>query len=161
MNEVVIHTHSELRSVVVDDNATQIADLMQWAVRRIRHHSAKEMAPLGLTPGQSRTLRTVLRAGGPIRMTDIAARLDIVPRAATSQIDAIEESGLVCRQLDPADRRAVLVCLTPRGRALRDRLDAARARAASTVLRPLSEPDQLELLRLLTSVCGPCCEERR
>ena len=89
----------------------------------------------------------------PVRMADIAAALDVVPRTATSIVDALEAAGLVARSADASDRRAVLVRLTDDGRELQERLRWARVRAADEALAPLSESERAELARLLAMVC--------
>lgn len=143
-----------------DDTTTQIVDLMMRAVRRIRVCAAAELAPVGLTHAQSRAVRVVADAAGPMRMADLAAALEIVPRAATSSVDALEEAGIVARRTDPTDRRSVLVSLTPKGRRLRARLAEARGRAADDVLGPLSGPQRRQLLLLMSELCGECCGGR-
>ena len=145
-----------MREASTDDVTGQIADLMQYITRRIRINSTSELAPVGLTHAQSRALRIVARADGPIRMADIAARLDIVPRAATSVVDSLEEAGLVTRHADSTDRRSILVSLTPKGRQLRAQLAAARSRAADSVLSSLTHDDRQQLLRLLSTISGSC-----
>ena len=74
------------------------------------------IAPLDLTPAQSRALRIIYKSEQPIRMGELAATLGVVPRSATGLVDALESAGLVERSVDPANRRAVLVRLTERGR---------------------------------------------
>lgn len=53
----------------------------------------------------------------------------------TWSVDRLEERGYLCRRNDPADRRGVLICLTPQGEALRGLLTAI----AEQVERALSE----------------------
>jgi DNA-binding MarR family transcriptional regulator len=144
----------------VDETTGQLADLFLQVGRQIRVRSTAELAPVGLTHAQSRALRIVARADGPMRMTDIADALGIVPRAATTVIDALEEAGLVTRGADSNDRRAIVVSLTGKGRRLRERLSEARLRAAEAVFAPLSPADQRQLLRLLRNIGGECAPQR-
>ena len=92
--------------------------------------AAKELAPLGVTFGQARVMRVLARAGQPIRMADLAATLEIVPRSVTTMIDTLEEAGLACREPDLHDRRCVLVTPTSAGHAVVERLDRARRATA-------------------------------
>lgn len=48
-----------------------------------------------------------------LRMGDVAAALGITPRTVTTLVDGIERDGLIKRVLDPKDRRATLLELTP------------------------------------------------
>ena len=78
-------------------------------------------------------------------MTELADRLGIVPRSLTTVVDALEEAGLVTREIDPRNRRAILLRLTDRGAAVRDELREARRRAAEDLFAPLPVADR-ELL---------------
>ena len=93
----------------------------------------RDLGPLGITWSQLRALRTVDRCDGPIRMSELAARLGIARRSATSVVDDLVGHGLLERRADPADRRAVEVAVTRGGRPaparLRDRRRSAPSRS--------------------------------
>ena len=127
-----------------------IADLLHLVTRRIRRDAVADLAPIGLTPALVRTLRTLRRYDGAARMSVLAEALRIARRSATTLVDGLVERGLVAREDDPSDRRAVLVRLTDRGVALLDDIDALRREAAKRVLRTLSAGDQDQLRDLLT-----------
>jgi DNA-binding MarR family transcriptional regulator len=128
----------------------QLADLLHGLTRRLRRAQAQRLAPLGLTPAQERALRLIARDEEPPRMTELADRLGIVPRSLTTVIDALEEAGLVRRDIDPSNRRAILLRLTERGVAVRDDLREARRRAAEDLFAALSAEDRTTLAALLT-----------
>jgi DNA-binding MarR family transcriptional regulator len=135
---------------MVYEDPVQLADLLHRLTRRLRRAQAEWLAPLGLTPAQERALRMIARGDEPPRMTELADRLGIVPRSLTTVIDALEEAGLVRREIDPRNRRAILLRLTERGTAVRDDLREARRRAAEDLFAPLSEADRKTLADLLT-----------
>jgi DNA-binding MarR family transcriptional regulator len=128
----------------------QLADLVHRLTRRLRRTQAEQLGPLGLTPAQERAMRMIARSEEPLRMTEIADRLGIVPRSLTTVIDALEEDGLVRREVDPRNRRAILLHLTDRGTAVRDELRDARRRAAEDLFAPLSDADRETLGGLLS-----------
>ena len=127
------------------EDPVQLADLLHRLTRRLRRAQAERLAPLGLTPAQERALRLITRSDEPPRMTELADRLGIVPRSLTTVIDALEEAGLVRREIDPSNRRAILLRLTDEGAAVRDELREARRRAAEDLFAPLPPADR-ELL---------------
>jgi DNA-binding MarR family transcriptional regulator len=127
----------------------QLADLLHRPTRRLRRSQAERLAPLGLTPAQERALRVISRSDEPLRMTELADRLGIVPRSLTTVVDALEEAGLVRREIDPRNRRAILLRLTDQGNAVRDELREARRRAAEDLFAPLSDDDRELLASLL------------
>jgi|SRR5271165_3967807 len=141
---------------VAPEDPAQLAELVVRTSRRLHRSSMAELGPMGLTGAQARVIRYLERAGHPVRMTDIAAALEVVPRTATSMVDGLETAGLVARAIDPLDRRSILVSLTDEGARLLDRLAGARLRTAEVTFSPLSPRDRVELVRLLTEICGPC-----
>jgi DNA-binding MarR family transcriptional regulator len=59
---------------------------------------------------------SILAQAGPIRAGEFAERCYLTPAAVTHAIDALVADGLARREDDPADRRAVLLHVTPKGR---------------------------------------------
>jgi DNA-binding MarR family transcriptional regulator len=135
-----------------DDTTGQLAELFLRAARRMRRNQADRLAPLGLTPAQSRALRVIARNEAPLRMVDLAARLEVVPRSVTTVVDALEAAGLVRRAADPANRRSTLIMLTPAGLAVRARLHEARRQAAEDLFAPLSARQREALRDLLAEL---------
>lgn len=72
-------------------------------------------------------LVTLRMAGRPLRVGEIAARMQVVGPHVTRHLHELERRGLVVRVTDPDDQRARLIELTPEG-------DAAAGRYVRTVL---------------------------
>jgi len=101
-----------------------------------------------LTLAQASLLLTLLD-NGPIRMTELAARERVRTPTTTVAIRRLERVGLVKRSRDPSDMRAVLVEVTPEGRAqYNEALDARRAYLAS-ILGRLSDGERESLVNAL------------
>jgi DNA-binding MarR family transcriptional regulator len=137
------------------ETSARLAELLSCAARRFHRGVGARLAPLGLTWAQARVMRLIAEPASSMRMADIAARLGVVPRSATSMVDALADGGLVVRHADPQDRRSVLVSLSDEGRRLLEGLDAARRSTAEAMLGRLSAADHGELVRLLEAVVGP------
>lgn len=88
-----------------------------------------------------------LLEGGPIRMTELAARERVRTPTTTVAIRRLEKLGLVKRSRDPSDLRAVLVDVTPRGLVQHREALAARRADLANRLAGLSVKD-LETLAL-------------
>jgi DNA-binding MarR family transcriptional regulator len=140
---------------MVYEDAGQLADLLHRLTRRLRRSQAERLAPLGLTPAQERALRIISRSDEPLRMTELADRLGIVPRSLTTVVDALEEAGLVRREIDPRNRRAILLRLTDQGTAVRDELREARRRAAEDLFAPMPDDERELLANLLLRLDTP------
>ncbi|MCF3145067.1 MarR family winged helix-turn-helix transcriptional regulator [Streptomyces platensis] len=135
--------------------AEQLVRLTRRMHRAQKHHL--EHLDLAFTPAQSRLLRIVGHYGDtPPRMADLAERLEVVPRAVTTLVDALEDRGAVRRVPDPANRRVIRIELTDTGRSTLRALRSARRAAAEEILAPLTG-EQREVLGglLSTLVDGP------
>ncbi|WP_432136125.1 MULTISPECIES: MarR family winged helix-turn-helix transcriptional regulator [unclassified Streptomyces] len=111
-----------------------------------------ERSDLGITPAQSRLLRTLAHFGGPPRMADLAQRLEVVPRAVTTLVDGLEASGKVRRVPDPTNRRVIRIELTDAGRTTLRDLRGARRAAAREILAPLTGEQREALGELLDTL---------
>src|SRR3984885_15127724 len=131
------------------EDPVQLADLLHRLTKRMRRAQAEQLASLGLTPAQERALRLIARDEEPPRMTELADRLGIVPRSLTTVIDALEEAGLVRRDIEPSPRRPILLRLPARGVADRADRRESRRRAAEVLFAPLSAADRVALGDLL------------
>ncbi|MGW7257693.1 MarR family winged helix-turn-helix transcriptional regulator [Streptomyces sp. NPDC054834] len=123
--------------------AEQLLRLTRRVHRIQKHHL--EQRDLGITPAQSRLLRTLAHYGSPPRMADLAERLEVVPRAVTTLVDGLEASGRVRRVADPTNRRVTRIELTEAGRKALEELRGARRSAAREILAPLTH-EQREVL---------------
>ncbi|OOK75763.1 marR family protein [Mycobacterium kansasii] len=103
-----------------------------------------------LTLAQLSILVTLLDRG-PIRMTDLAAHERVRTPTTTVAIRRLEKIGLVKRSRDPSDLRAVLVDITPQGRAVHAESLANRHAALAAMLSQLPHSD----LDTLTNALAP------
>lgn len=136
-------------------SSAEVLELLHSLMHAVRRETAERLAPAGVTPGQLRFLRTLQRAGGPRRLGELAAALDVAPRSITAKVDQAEADGQVRRVPDPHDRRATLVELTPAGREVLARASVERSAGLAAHLARLSDDDRAELLRLLRALARP------
>jgi DNA-binding MarR family transcriptional regulator len=132
-----------------DELTGRLADQLLALSRRLHRTQRRLMEPLGITPAQSRLLRTLAHCQAPPRMADLAQRLEVVPRAVTTLVDALEAQGLVRRVPDPHNRRVIRIeLLEPGAQALRE-LRRARRSSAAELLAPLDDGQRAALTALL------------
>lgn len=84
----------------------------------------------------------LLERHGEMPMNRLAEMIDVSDSNATGLIDRVEERGFVERIRVPADRRMVMVRLTPAGLQMLDQLEAIREEILRRVLDQL-DPTQL------------------
>ncbi|MFF5253387.1 MarR family winged helix-turn-helix transcriptional regulator [Streptomyces leeuwenhoekii] len=131
-----------------------LAEQLLRLTRRVHRIQKRhlEQRDLGITPAQSRLLRTLAHYASPPRMADLAQRLEVVPRAVTTLVDGLEKAGKVRRVPDPGNRRVIRIELTPDGRTALRELHRARRSAAEEILAPLTEPQRTVLGDLLDTL---------
>lgn len=105
---------------------------------------------LSLTPHQWFALAALHH--GPMRMGQLAALLKVSVTNATGILSRLEDRGLVARQRDPHDRRAVQVSLTEEARALNACMMAARRGLLEPAVTALPAEERAVLARVLASV---------
>ncbi|MEU8379706.1 MarR family transcriptional regulator [Streptosporangium sp. NPDC048865] len=131
---------------------TELADLVHGVGHRLRRGYGERLGPLGLSPGQARALRVIVDSEPPLKMVQLAERLRIVPRSVTPVVDALEEAGLVRREVDPANRRSTLLVVTGEGRERYEQVREARRRVAEELFSVLTAEQQDRLRELLGAV---------
>ncbi|MFJ4623706.1 MarR family winged helix-turn-helix transcriptional regulator [Streptomyces sp. NPDC088812] len=131
-----------------------LAEQLLRLTRRVHRIQKRhlEHSDMGVTPAQSRLLRTLAHFGEPPRMTDLAERLEVVPRAVTTLVDGLEASGKVRRVPDPTNRRVIRIELTDAGRETLGELRRARQSAAREMLAPLTDVERAVLGKLLDTL---------
>lgn len=117
--------------------------------RRITH--------LGLTPDQYTALRLLAEAGpAGLRQRVLTPLMASDPNTIAALLDRMERAGWVRRTPDPADRRALVVTLTPPGqRRFEQAREIAQALQAE-VLSVLPERERAPFLARLERVAEAC-----
>jgi DNA-binding MarR family transcriptional regulator len=77
--------------------------------------TVRQAAPAGLYPTQLIVLSQLLQSG-PMRVGELAAQVPCSQPTATTMVSHLEAMGLVAREPDPSDGRAIQVTLTETGR---------------------------------------------
>ena len=103
----------------------------------------------GRSLGQMKVLAAVHHYG-QLSVKDVAIRLGVTMPTASELIEKLAEDGLVVRETNPADRRQVLIALTPTASEFGNRfqdLRRAQIRRAFDALEPEERPIFVKSLR--------------
>lgn len=124
------------------------------AARVARARVARDPAFSGLTMAQFILLDAVEHAGssGHARIAEVA---DVSGATLTQALSRLQERGLLARDRDPRDRRAITVELTERGKGLLDEkrtLLSARVEALFAGLEPSHRQAAADLLEELADL---------
>lgn len=110
------------------------------------------LAPHGLSEGRFVLLFLLEAAGGPLAPHTLAEQAGITRASVTSLLDGLEREALIQRKADQHDRRALIIELTPTGRALAGTLVAQHSRWIASLFAPLSPNERKQFARLLGKV---------
>jgi DNA-binding MarR family transcriptional regulator len=104
----------------------------------------------GLTPQQGQLLCVLMAR--PYGMSELSAVLGLAKSSLTGLVDRTERNGLVRREPDPRDTRAVRVALTPRGSELAAEFYAETCRRVDRLPAGLGADERDALAALLSRV---------
>jgi DNA-binding MarR family transcriptional regulator len=98
-----------------DDAVRTLAERVREIVVATDEYRRTMAQAAGIGQHEATTLGELLHRG-PLSPSAVARRLGIASASVTSLLDRLTVAGFVERQPNPADRRSVLVVLTPVGR---------------------------------------------
>lgn len=150
---------------MADFPTTPLADRLQDGLERLaglnRVEQWRAAGALGLNPTQLMLLHLLGRPGlENLRVQDAARELGLSQPTVTDSLLALERKGLIARQSDSEDRRAVRNRLTREGRQALATMRSGMV-LTGTALAGLSGPEQATLLHLLIKMIGTLLEDGR
>lgn len=89
---------------------------------------------------------------GPSRLSTVAERTGLDPSTVSRQVADLEKAGLLARDADPEDRRAVQLKATDEGEQVLNRLSLGRRRRVERLLSDWDRNDVITFGRLLAQL---------
>ena len=149
----------------MDDTAAGLRRRLFDAAARMRKQRQEPPTPKGITPAEMYAIMAVspLEGGGrKVRCGDIAKCGQATPSAVSQTLKSLEEKGLITRQRDKGDSRAVTVHLTEDGRAFSARGRELHEQMIDEVLTYLGPEDAEHLVRIVERLVDlPACKAAR
>jgi DNA-binding MarR family transcriptional regulator len=123
----------------VPATAMPAQDDVMWSLMQAAHAIEERLesalAEVGLSGAKQAALSTLVDAGQPVALGELAERCACVRSNITQLVDRLEADALVRRVDDPADRRSLRAAITPLGR----ERQAAGAKKVNEVRRKLGK----------------------
>jgi len=110
------------------------------------------VAEFGITAAQYSVLMAMKGLDDPVKVTDVARRLERKVNSVSMLVDRMVNAGLVTRERDLPDRRAVRLGLTGKGQEASERAAPVVLRLVEELLSPLSHEDMDTLVTLLDNL---------
>ncbi len=126
--------------------------LLSRAARQWRRAADLRLQPFELTEATWLPLVHIARAPEAPRQKDLAASMSLDGSSVVRLLDNLEAAGLIKRK-EGEDRRAKIILLTPRGRAIADKVETVARRIRGDALAGLSDRDIATTVRVLQHVC--------
>ena len=146
----------------MDDTAAGLRRRLFDAAARMRKQRQEPPTPKGITSAEMYAIMAVSRLEGEgrkVRSGDIAKCGQATPSAVSQTLKSLEEKGLITRQRDKGDSRAVTVHLTEDGRAFSARGRELHEQMIDKVLTYLGPEDAEHLVRIVERLADfPACE---
>jgi MarR family 2-MHQ and catechol resistance regulon transcriptional repressor len=139
-----------------------------WIVLSRCYHAVSQIAErsvagAGLGLSDFAALEVLLHKG-PLTITEIQAKVLLASGSMTAAVDRLERKGLLVRKATPADRRAKVLELTPRGRRVVEaafRRHASELEAATAILSRTEKRQLYDLLKKLGLFVAEAGKKRR
>ncbi|MBA3234244.1 MAG: MarR family transcriptional regulator [Propionibacteriales bacterium] len=126
-----------------------VIGLLMQAGRRLRTRHPEDLVDPSTFP-----LAKQLMCHDSMRVSDLAAKVELDASTVSRQIKQLEDKSLVERTPDPADGRASLVRLTETGRTSMESAFRRRRGRIKATLEPWSDHDRAVLQHLLTRLAA-------
>ena len=138
----------------IDASPMGVLGRLSRLARLVEREQEIIFSQFGLQPGEFDLLATLRRASPPQGMTagSLAAAAMKTSGAITNRIDRLVVKGFVTRNLDPANRRSVLIALSPTGRSLIDEAIVVHVDNERRILEALDGGRQSALADLLRAL---------
>ena len=135
----------------LDTSPMEIVARMSRLFRYLERAIGEVLGEHGLNESQFGVLAALRRAGQPYTLspTQLYNSLLISSGAMTNRLERLTAMGLVKRIAEPADRRSLLVALTPKGLKVVDAAVQAHVANERRLLASLSRSERRELAALL------------
>jgi len=136
----------------------RLAEELRYLILAIQREGnrllAAELRPLGVTPSQAEVLR-MLGDHGPLTLTALGELLVCETGNSPSRlVDRLVAQGLIRRDVDPGDRRYVMLSLTTSGEDLGRRISAVEELLYSTIDGLVADQDVDATLGTLRALAG-------
>ena len=115
-------------------------------------------ATFRISQAAATALAVIDGAGTPLTPSQVADRVLIASATMTATLDLLERRGWIRRVPNPADRRSVLIEITPDGRAIADQLLPGIRKLERSILSALTPGERAHLLEMLAKILARAAE---
>lgn len=123
-----------------DEVLARVVAAYEALMQRVTEMHAPEFLEVAISMPQAKTLY-LIAAAGELHMSELVARLGVSLSTVSGLVDRLVDAGWAVRRDDPADRRQVMVAITPDGTDFLDRFRELGSHQLRRLLDRLDDPD--------------------
>ena len=157
----IVRVNADFEDEYPDGDATcteAYASLVRTGEALLGEFERHTAATFGISQPVATALAVIDEAGAPLTPSQVSDRLLVASATMTATLDLLERRGWIRRIPNPADRRSVLVEITPEGRATADRLLPGIRGIERSILSALTREERAHLLHLLAKILDRTAE---
>ena len=157
----IVRVNADFEDEYPDGDATcteAYASLVRTGEALLGEFERHTAATFGISQPVATALAVIDGAGAPLTPSQVSDRLLVASATMTATLDLLERRGWIRRIPNPADRRSVLVEITPEGRATADRLLPGIRGIERSILSALTREERAHLLDLLAKILDRTAE---
>ena len=117
----------------------------------IRDRFLEECREFDVTPVQYALMTALLLEPGRDQIS-LARDAGVDRTNVADVLQRLEQRGVITRKLSTQDRRVKLAFLTPKGKTLTRKMEAAMLKAQDRLVAPLSKKDRAQLMKSLAAL---------
>ena len=102
--------------------------------------------------GEAFVLNFIEEQDSAVLPGEIGSEMCVSSARIATALNSLEKKGLITRQIDPNDRRKILVCITQKGKELAKRHKNGIINVVKSILEQLGEHDAKEYVRILDRI---------
>jgi DNA-binding MarR family transcriptional regulator len=140
-----------------DARIDRVVASYELLMHRIASSHAPDLLEVAVTMSQAKVLYLIAAARG-MRMSELAVRLGVSISTTSGVVDRLVDHGLLARHDDPADRRQVVVTITPTGNTNLERFRELNAAQMRRLLALLSDPE-LDVVERATALLAAAASD--
>ena len=123
-----------------DEALARVVADYEALMQRVTEMHAPEFLEVAISMPQAKTLY-LIAAAGELHMSELVARLGVSLSTVSGLVARLVDAGWAVRRDDPADRRQVMVAITPDGTDFLDRFRELGSHQLRRLLDRLDDPD--------------------
>jgi len=137
--------------ITIEEFADRTSECMQSISKEYFRHHGEDIHKVKITLPQMVTLET-LRRQGELKMTDLAAAMNVTTAAMTGLSDRLVRDGYIERASDPDDRRVVKIKLAEKGKKIANHVAEEKRKTVIRMFSVISQAEREKYLKILKHI---------